>query len=81
MDDGVLCFDHVCIPREQLLMRFVHWPIFFWHFFVRQIYSDKYYVTLLKNVMVFSFRLSQVTREGKYVHSDLPKQLLYGTMV
>ncbi|VAH70000.1 unnamed protein product [Triticum turgidum subsp. durum] len=26
-------------------------------------------------------RLAQVTREGKYVHSDVPKQLLYGTMV
>jgi hypothetical protein len=24
MDDGVPCFDHVCIPREQMLMRFVH---------------------------------------------------------
>jgi acyl-CoA oxidase len=26
-------------------------------------------------------RLSQVTREGKYVQSDVPRQLLYGTMV
>lgn len=41
-------------------------------------YSD---LTLLENAMVISFRLSQVTREGKYVHSDVPKQLLYGTMV
>ncbi|PUZ62601.1 hypothetical protein GQ55_4G369900 [Panicum hallii var. hallii] len=46
MDNGVLQFDHVRIPRDQMLMR-----------------------------------LSQVTREGKYVHSDVPKQLLYGTMV
>ncbi|KAL5208590.1 hypothetical protein ABZP36_033025 [Zizania latifolia] len=28
-----------------------------------------------------SMVLSQVTKEGKYVHSDVPKQLLYGTMV
>jgi acyl-CoA oxidase len=27
------------------------------------------------------YRLSQVTREGKYVQSDVPRQLLYGTMV
>ncbi|KAE8802486.1 peroxisomal acyl-coenzyme A oxidase 1-like [Hordeum vulgare] len=46
MDNGVLRFDHVRIPRDQMLMR-----------------------------------LSRVTREGKYVHSDVPKQLLYGTMV
>uniref|UniRef100_A0A804QZK5 Acyl-coenzyme A oxidase n=1 Tax=Zea mays TaxID=4577 RepID=A0A804QZK5_MAIZE len=46
MDNGVLRFDHVRIPRDQMLMR-----------------------------------LSQVTREGKYVHSNVPKQLLYGTMV
>ncbi|KAL6861361.1 hypothetical protein ACP4OV_017061 [Aristida adscensionis] len=46
MDNGVLRFDHVRIPRDQMLMR-----------------------------------LSQVTRGGKYVHSDVPKQLLYGTMV
>jgi acyl-CoA oxidase len=46
MDNGVLRFDHVRIPRDQMLMR-----------------------------------LSQVTKEGKYVHSDVPKQLLYGTMV
>ncbi|KAF6162419.1 hypothetical protein GIB67_017307 [Kingdonia uniflora] len=46
MDNGVLGFDHVCIPRDQMLMR-----------------------------------VSQVTREGKYVQSDVPRQLLYGTMV
>ncbi|KAF3324707.1 peroxisomal acyl-coenzyme A oxidase 1-like isoform X1 [Carex littledalei] len=46
MDNGVLQFDHVRIPRDQLLMR-----------------------------------LSQVTREGKYVQSDVPRQLLYSTMV
>lgn len=28
-----------------------------------------------------STRVSQVTREGKYVHSSVPKQLVYGTMV
>lgn len=27
------------------------------------------------------FRLSKVTREGKYIPSDVPKQLVYGTMV
>lgn len=26
-------------------------------------------------------RLSKVTREGKYVASDVPRQLVYGTMV
>ncbi|XP_022718895.1 peroxisomal acyl-coenzyme A oxidase 1-like isoform X3 [Durio zibethinus] len=46
MDNGVLRFDHVRIPRNQMLMR------------------D-----------------SQVTREGKYMHSDVPTQLVYGTMV
>ncbi|KAG0457272.1 hypothetical protein HPP92_022123 [Vanilla planifolia] len=46
MDNGVLRFDHVHIPREHMLMR-----------------------------------LSQVTRDGKYVHSDVPRQLVYGTMV
>lgn len=40
------CFDHVRIPRDQMLMR-----------------------------------VSQVTKEGKYVQSDIPRQLLYGTMV
>nr|DAD47719.1 TPA_asm: hypothetical protein HUJ06_017656 [Nelumbo nucifera] len=46
MDNGVLRFDHVRIPRNQMLMR-----------------------------------VSQVTREGKYVQSDVPRQLVYGTMV
>ncbi|XP_031128030.1 peroxisomal acyl-coenzyme A oxidase 1-like [Ipomoea triloba] len=46
MDNGVLRFDHVRIPRDQMLMR-----------------------------------VSQVTRDGKYVQSDVPRQLLYGTMV
>ncbi|KAF6165999.1 hypothetical protein GIB67_012896 [Kingdonia uniflora] len=46
MDNGVLRFDHVRIPRDQMLMR-----------------------------------VSQVTREGKYVQSDVPRQLFYGTMV
>ncbi|XP_020114775.1 peroxisomal acyl-coenzyme A oxidase 1-like [Ananas comosus] len=46
MDNGVLRFDHVRIPRDQMLMR-----------------------------------VSQVTREGKFVQSDVPRQLLYGTMV
>ncbi|CAH9120053.1 unnamed protein product [Cuscuta europaea] len=46
MDNGVLRFDHVRIPRDQMLMR-----------------------------------VSQVTREGKYVQSDIPRQILYGTMV
>jgi hypothetical protein len=26
-------------------------------------------------------RVSQVTREGKFVHSGVPRQLIYGTMV
>ncbi|KAK9203447.1 hypothetical protein WN943_013701 [Citrus x changshan-huyou] len=46
MDNGVLRFEHVRIPRNQMLMR-----------------------------------VSQVTREGKYVQSNVPRQLLYGTMV
>ncbi|XP_058778181.1 peroxisomal acyl-coenzyme A oxidase 1-like [Vicia villosa] len=46
MDNGVLSFDHVRIPRNQMLMR-----------------------------------VSQVTREGKYVQSSVPRQLMYGTMV
>ncbi|OIW10848.1 hypothetical protein TanjilG_27794 [Lupinus angustifolius] len=46
MDNGSLIFDHVRIPRNQMLMR-----------------------------------LSQVTREGKYVPSNVPRQLSYGTMV
>ncbi|KAL6001748.1 acyl-coenzyme A oxidase [Asimina triloba] len=46
MDNGILRFDHVRIPRSQMLMR-----------------------------------VSQVTREGKYLQSDVPRQLLYGTMV
>ncbi|KAF6170985.1 hypothetical protein GIB67_014802 [Kingdonia uniflora] len=46
MDNGVLWFDHVHIPRDQMLMR-----------------------------------VSQVTRESKCVQSDVPRKLLYGTMV
>ncbi|KAF6151295.1 hypothetical protein GIB67_020617 [Kingdonia uniflora] len=46
IDNGVLRFDHVRIPRDQMLMR-----------------------------------VSQVTRESKYMQSDVPRQLLYGTMV
>ncbi|KAG4930433.1 hypothetical protein JHK84_047414 [Glycine max] len=46
MDNGVLRFDCVWIPRNQMLMR-----------------------------------VSQVTREGKYVQSSVPRQLVYGTMV
>ncbi|KAL3630055.1 acyl-coenzyme A oxidase [Castilleja foliolosa] len=46
MDNGVLRFDHVRIPRNQMLMR-----------------------------------VSEVTREGKYKQSDVPRQLVYGTMV
>ncbi|MBA0768805.1 hypothetical protein Gotri_017585 [Gossypium trilobum] len=44
MDNGVLRFDHVRIPRDQMLMGFV-------------------------------------TREGKFMQSDVPRQLVYGTMV
>ncbi|CAO2819496.1 unnamed protein product [Amaranthus hypochondriacus] len=46
MDNGVLRFDNVRIPRDQMLMRVL-----------------------------------QVTREGKVVQSDVPRQLIYGTMV
>ncbi|KAG8662289.1 peroxisomal acyl-coenzyme A oxidase 1 [Manihot esculenta] len=46
MDNGVLRFDHVRIPRNQMLMR-----------------------------------VMQVTREGKCVQSNVPRQLIYGTMV
>ncbi|KAA8522204.1 hypothetical protein F0562_012877 [Nyssa sinensis] len=46
MDNGVLRFDHVRIPRDQMLMK-----------------------------------VSQVSREGKYSQSNVPRQLVYGTMV
>ncbi|KAM7259932.1 hypothetical protein ACFE04_015673 [Oxalis oulophora] len=46
MDNGVLRFDHVRIPRDQMLMR-----------------------------------VSQVTREGKLLKSNVPRQLMYSTMV
>ncbi|KAE9607434.1 hypothetical protein Lal_00026774 [Lupinus albus] len=46
MDNGVLRFNNVRIPRDQMLMR-----------------------------------VSQVTREGKFVQSSVPRQLVYGTMV
>lgn len=46
MDNGVLRFDHVRIPRNQMLMRVL-----------------------------------QVNREGKCVQSNVPRQLIYGTMV
>lgn len=46
MDNGVLRFDHVRIPRDQMLQRVL-----------------------------------QVTREGKVKQSDVPRQLIYGTMV
>ncbi|XP_054795744.1 peroxisomal acyl-coenzyme A oxidase 1-like [Prosopis cineraria] len=46
MDNGVLRFDNVRIPRNQMLMRVL-----------------------------------QVTREGKCVQSNVPRQLVYGTMV
>ncbi|KAL2472068.1 Peroxisomal acyl-coenzyme A oxidase 1 [Abeliophyllum distichum] len=46
MDNGLLRFDNVRIPRDQMLMR-----------------------------------VSQVTREGKYKQSNVPRQLVYGTMV
>ncbi|KAF5795806.1 putative acyl-CoA oxidase, acyl-CoA dehydrogenase/oxidase and middle domain superfamily [Helianthus annuus] len=46
MDNGVAKFDHVRIPRDQMLMR-----------------------------------VSQVTKEGKYVKSNVPRQVGYATMV
>nr|AAW78690.1 peroxisomal acyl-CoA oxidase 1B [Solanum lycopersicum] len=46
MDNGVLRFDHLHIPRDQMLMR-----------------------------------VAQVTKDGKYVQSDVPRQLLYVSMV
>ncbi|XP_047330734.1 peroxisomal acyl-coenzyme A oxidase 1-like isoform X2 [Impatiens glandulifera] len=46
MDNGVLVFDHVRIPRDQMLMK-----------------------------------VSQVTKKGEYIQSDVPRQLVYGTMV
>ncbi|KAJ9549976.1 hypothetical protein OSB04_022519 [Centaurea solstitialis] len=47
MDNGLLRFHHVRIPRNQMLMR-----------------------------------VSQVSREGKYMQcDDVPRQLIYGTMV
>ncbi|XP_059639901.1 peroxisomal acyl-coenzyme A oxidase 1-like [Cornus florida] len=46
MDNGVLKFDHIRIPRNQMLMR-----------------------------------VSQISREGKISQSNVPRQLVYGTMV
>lgn len=46
MDNGVLRFNHVRIPRNQMLMRVL-----------------------------------QVSRAGKCTYSDVPRQLIYGTMV
>ncbi|KAI3522324.1 hypothetical protein L1887_00014 [Cichorium endivia] len=46
MDNGVLRFSHVRIPRNQMLMRVL-----------------------------------QVTKDGKIMQSDVPRQLIYGTMV
>lgn len=46
MDNGLLRFDHVRIPRDNMLMR-----------------------------------LATVTKEGKYVQSNVPRQLGYGAMV
>ncbi|KAJ6714959.1 ELECTRON TRANSPORT OXIDOREDUCTASE [Salix viminalis] len=46
MNNGVLKFDHIRIPKSQMLMRVL-----------------------------------QVTREGKCVQSNVPRQLIYGTMV
>uniref|UniRef100_A0A2P2JJU2 Acyl-coenzyme A oxidase n=1 Tax=Rhizophora mucronata TaxID=61149 RepID=A0A2P2JJU2_RHIMU len=46
MDNGLLRFDRVRIPRDQMLQRVL-----------------------------------QVTRKGKCVQSDVPRQLVYGTMV
>ncbi|KAL8091253.1 peroxisomal acyl-coenzyme A oxidase 1 [Apium graveolens] len=46
MDNGVLRFNHVRIPRNQMLMRVL-----------------------------------QVSKEGKCTYSDVPRQLIYGTMV
>ncbi|EFJ35164.1 hypothetical protein SELMODRAFT_438464 [Selaginella moellendorffii] len=46
MDNGLLRFDQVRIPRNNMLMK-----------------------------------LAKVTKEGKYISSDVPKQLAYGAMV
>ncbi|KAI3788525.1 hypothetical protein L2E82_01294 [Cichorium intybus] len=46
MDNGVLRFSHVRIPRNQMLMRVLH-----------------------------------VTKDGKIMQCDVPRQLIYGTMV
>lgn len=37
-------------------------------------------IPVLKFLFKF-LRVSQVTREGKYMQSDVPRQLVYGTMV
>jgi len=39
-------------------------------------YNKTYELDILK-----CCRLSKVTREGKYLQSDVPRQLVYGTMV
>lgn len=46
MDNGLLQFNHVRIPRDNMLMR-----------------------------------LARVTKDGKYMQSDVPRQLAYGAMV
>lgn len=45
-------------------------------FLIQRGRKDRYSHFLLKCA-----RVAQVTREGKYVQSNVPRQLLYGTMV
>ncbi|OIV93364.1 hypothetical protein TanjilG_21075 [Lupinus angustifolius] len=102
MDNGVLRFDNVRIPRDQMLMRWMGEgnvelkrqicdktsikesdSVFCTHF---QLQSQcAYQFTSIDSVddcLHFELtRVSQVTREGKLVQSNVPRQLVYGTMV
>ncbi|KAG5564810.1 hypothetical protein RHGRI_000870 [Rhododendron griersonianum] len=70
MDNGVLRFDHVRIPRNQMLMRCAQYTCLCMP-------SD---AKLILEPCIL-IRVSQVTCEGKYKQSDVPRQLVYGAML
>ncbi|KHG16325.1 Peroxisomal acyl-coenzyme A oxidase 1 -like protein [Gossypium arboreum] len=94
MDNGLLRFDHVRIPRNQMLMRAKHLlKKFSWIIptmsscLSEKTTQKKPIITELKchsySVIFMDKQVdsSEVTREGKFVQSDVPRQLVYGTMV
>ncbi|KAG5564809.1 hypothetical protein RHGRI_000870 [Rhododendron griersonianum] len=108
MDNGVLRFDHVRIPRNQMLMRCAQYTclcmpsdaklilepsircwggeVVCWvHGVARLILSIHNGVLCVVVLWVLMARLflwvSQVTCEGKYKQSDVPRQLVYGAML